>query len=221
MWNIEWVDIPSQGSGSFAAAKSSIENFTSFPFSRRDSGSAFISQKERLVSMLLVSSATFAGVFGLVSAPSLGGGFLRGLPRPSFLMVGLVGVVASTIRQFQVSTHLINCANHHVIPWFLRGRPRPSFLTSGVVVVVVVASPNSELSQRMVITICQEISIPESLRGRPRPLLGPDGVATSGLVSETILRGRPRPRLGPSYASLGVEISGCLRGRPRPLFSLV
>ena len=37
-------NIPSQGSGSVFAAKSSIENFISWPFSRRDSGSAFISQ---------------------------------------------------------------------------------------------------------------------------------------------------------------------------------
>ena len=37
-------DIPSQGSGSVLAARSSMENLTSWPFSRRDSGSAFRSQ---------------------------------------------------------------------------------------------------------------------------------------------------------------------------------
>ena len=37
-------NIPSQGSGSVFAARSSIENLMSWPFSRRDSGSAFMSQ---------------------------------------------------------------------------------------------------------------------------------------------------------------------------------
>lgn len=36
--------IPSQGSGSILAARSSIENLMSWPLSKRDSGSAFISQ---------------------------------------------------------------------------------------------------------------------------------------------------------------------------------
>ena len=36
--------VPSQGSGSFLAARSSMENLISFPFSSRDSGSAFMSQ---------------------------------------------------------------------------------------------------------------------------------------------------------------------------------
>lgn len=36
--------MPSQGSGSVFAARSSMENLTSTPFSGRDSGSAFMSQ---------------------------------------------------------------------------------------------------------------------------------------------------------------------------------
>ena len=36
--------LPSHGSGSDLLARSSMENFTSCPFSRRDSGSAFSSQ---------------------------------------------------------------------------------------------------------------------------------------------------------------------------------
>jgi hypothetical protein len=36
--------LPSQGSGSVFAARSSMENLISWPFSKRDSGSAFMSQ---------------------------------------------------------------------------------------------------------------------------------------------------------------------------------
>lgn len=36
--------LPSQGSGSVLAARSSMENLISMPFSNRDSGSAFMSQ---------------------------------------------------------------------------------------------------------------------------------------------------------------------------------
>ena len=38
------IDIPSHGSGSVFAARSSMENFMSCPFSSLDSGSAFMSQ---------------------------------------------------------------------------------------------------------------------------------------------------------------------------------
>lgn len=42
--NSRGVDVPSHGSGSVAACRSSIENLTSTPFTIRDSGSAFRSQ---------------------------------------------------------------------------------------------------------------------------------------------------------------------------------
>lgn len=44
MHNMQDKDLPSQGSGSFLAAKSSIEKDTSTPLSRRVSGSALMSQ---------------------------------------------------------------------------------------------------------------------------------------------------------------------------------
>jgi len=47
-------DLPSQGSGSVLAARSSIENFISRPFSRRDSGSAFMSQYWRVEGGVLI-----------------------------------------------------------------------------------------------------------------------------------------------------------------------
>lgn len=67
--------LPSHGSGSFLAARSSIENLMSLPFSILDSGSAFMSQYCRLVgdggcaSSLdfdVVLSFCYESVFGLI-----------------------------------------------------------------------------------------------------------------------------------------------------------
>lgn len=91
-------DAPSHCSGSFAAARSSIENLTSTPFSRRDSGSAFISQYERPVSSRGVLSRTgscvvpsspngFLFLESMSAASSSAGMLLRGRPRPLFGVV--------------------------------------------------------------------------------------------------------------------------------------
>jgi len=61
-------NVPSQGSGSVLEARSSIENFTSWPFSRRDSGSAFMSQycrAEVFEGFVLVKATGSAGLAGL------------------------------------------------------------------------------------------------------------------------------------------------------------
>lgn len=107
---IDRTNIPSQGSGSFAAARSSIENLTSTPFSMRDSGSAFISQYERPVSfkgaLSVVDSGIVLGFSSAMGSSFLGsttlvapltGKLLRGRPRPSFFVVtaGLVGAEAT------------------------------------------------------------------------------------------------------------------------------
>lgn len=61
--------LPSQGSGSVFAARSSIENFMSWPFSNRLSGSAFMSQYWRVDEEPLEAvglegvDAAFLGVF--------------------------------------------------------------------------------------------------------------------------------------------------------------
>jgi hypothetical protein len=89
------ANIPSQASGTVVAARSSMENFTSTPFSMRDSGSAFISQKERLVSetMLLITGAAFASEASGASGSPFGAGFFLGRPRPSFFLIsGVAGV---------------------------------------------------------------------------------------------------------------------------------
>src|SRR3954452_22551760 len=90
---VDYVDyranIPSQASGTVLAARSSIENFTSTPFSMRDSGSAFISQKERLVSatLFLVAGPAFASEASGASGSPFGAGFFLGRPRPSFFLI--------------------------------------------------------------------------------------------------------------------------------------
>ncbi len=59
------IHLPSQGSGSVLAARSSMENLISWPLSSRDSGSAFISQYrciwEALVGYLLNSACQHSG----------------------------------------------------------------------------------------------------------------------------------------------------------------
>lgn len=63
-------DLPSHGSGSVLAARSSIENLMSCPFSRRDSGSAFMSQYWRpegaleIDGMVGVTPFSFVDFFG-------------------------------------------------------------------------------------------------------------------------------------------------------------
>lgn len=103
--DVDQYKVPSQGSGLSAAAKSSIENFTSLPFFMRDSGSAFINQNERSVSMLTAGGAAVGGVGESDSDAASGSAFpfargvLRGLPRPSFFLVtGVVGLAPPKSR---------------------------------------------------------------------------------------------------------------------------
>lgn len=56
--------LPSQGSGSVRDARSSIENFTSTPFSTRDSGSAFMSQYDFSNDRGASSASDFGCVLG-------------------------------------------------------------------------------------------------------------------------------------------------------------
>lgn len=57
-------NLPSHGSGSVLAARSSIENLMSLPFSIRDSGSAFKSQYCRPVGLSSVGFAFAVAVVG-------------------------------------------------------------------------------------------------------------------------------------------------------------
>lgn len=91
-------NVPSHGSGSLRAAKSSMENFTSTPFSSRESGSAFINQYER-PSKGVVSTVSVFVVDEVGSVPFSTGVFL-GLPRlPCLGVVDFEGV-ASVCQQF-------------------------------------------------------------------------------------------------------------------------
>lgn len=84
-------NVPSHGSGSLREAKSSMENFTSTPFSNRDSGSAFINQYER-PSKDVVSIVSGFVVDEVGSVP-FSIGFFLGLPRlPCLGVVDFAGV---------------------------------------------------------------------------------------------------------------------------------
>lgn len=74
-----FCDVPSHGSGSVRALRSSIENLTSVPFSRRVSGSAFMSQYHLSLSAVVAASASaglsaffFAVAFPAVALLELG-----------------------------------------------------------------------------------------------------------------------------------------------------
>lgn len=88
--------VPSQGSGSLRERKSSMENFTSTPFSIRESGSAFISQYER--SSEALASVVSVLVFDGVELVPFWTGVFLGLPTgrlPSLGVVGLEGVAST------------------------------------------------------------------------------------------------------------------------------
>lgn len=80
--------LPSQGSGSFLLAKSSIENLTSTPFSMRVSGSAFMSQYWRPVlvdsSVLPSASASALGFVLVFAFAGAGDGFFAFAPPAGF-----------------------------------------------------------------------------------------------------------------------------------------
>lgn len=75
-----------------------MENFTSTPFSSRDSGSAFISQYRRPLSSVAYRELAFvdsdsAGWSDLLSSTASGPGFFLGLPLPRCFGVSVLGVV--------------------------------------------------------------------------------------------------------------------------------
>lgn len=236
------ANVPSQGSGTVAAARSSIENFTSTPFSMRDSGSAFMSQKERLVSetLLLIAGTAFASealeASGASGSP-FGAGFLLGRPRPSFFFSEVAGVSTARIHEWSADVpehsrasilYQVPCGAYH-------GHPS--------------SSPRLQESrglkymdvQQIILIMSEKVkSIPGSLRGLPRPsFFLISGVAAGSVTRCAIkfsesprpctndkytpvsLRGRPRPLLGADGVAASASGSGSdsavtLRGRPRP-----
>lgn len=218
--------MPFHGSGSVAARKSSMENLTSTPFSKRDSGSAFINQYDRpstSSSSSSLSSSSLSSSSSETSESSLSTdcdlevlaseplvlfcrGYLRGLPTGRLPSRGVeegLGVTVAHKTKHRHNQH--QCANN------------PGCCDS--------AHENLE----------QEVEVPfsdASLRGRPRPRLGPGGGL--GVADSGYLRGRPRflfsPITGGCFESPGYQqdalykteqdrIPGVHRSRARTTFA--
>ena len=153
---------PSHGSGSVRAARSSIENLTSTPFSSLDSGSAFMSQYELPFSSALCASWVL---------PSLGGSFARAFVWGALDAVVSFGLTArlATLDPDLVflpalgSLLLVGVAKDRVTSW--RGGPRRGRAAAAVVAVSLRFRFGGIMQLPLGTTIAQEVQgiVPRSL----------------------------------------------------------